>query len=70
MKELTKEDILILGAGPAGMACAMELHKAGLVCTIIEKNKQVGGLAKTLEFQEDSLLFRTDIGPHRFFFKE
>lgn len=63
------DETLILGAGPAGMACAMELSKAGVPCTIVERDSQVGGLAKTLVFQEGKLTFRTDIGPHRFFSK-
>lgn len=58
-----KEGILILGAGPAGMAAAFELYKAGKSFTVIEKNAKVGGLARTLQYAE----FRTDIGPHRFF---
>lgn len=62
-------DILILGAGPAGLACAMELSRAGRHPTIIEKDAQVGGLAKTLEFREGEYVFLTDIGPHRFFSK-
>lgn len=62
-------DTLIIGAGPAGMSCAMELHRAGRACTIVERDDQVGGLAKTLVFHEDGLEFRTDIGPHRFFSK-
>lgn len=46
----------------------MELHLAGKPAMIIEKDSQVGGLAKTLTFKEgDGSLFRTDIGPHRFF---
>jgi protoporphyrinogen oxidase len=64
------KEIYIIGAGPAGMACAMELSKAGETAHIIEKDTQVGGLAQTLEFKEDDgLVFRTDIGPHRFFSK-
>jgi len=63
------ENILVLGAGPAGMACAMELHKAGKKTTILEKTTRVGGLAKTIEFNEGEYKFRTDIGPHRFFSK-
>jgi protoporphyrinogen oxidase len=57
------ENVLILGAGPAGMAAAFELFKAGKTIQIIEKNSEIGGLARTLKFGE----FRTDIGPHRFF---
>lgn len=69
MVEQIRGDILILGAGPAGMACAMELHNARKTPTIIEKSSKIGGLAKTLEFKEGEYVFRTDIGPHRFFSK-
>lgn len=56
---------LIIGAGPAGMACAMELHKAHRKSTIVEKQSQVGGLSRTYKFGK----FHTDNGPHRFFSK-
>ena len=59
------DNILILGGGPAGMSCAVELSNEGKNSTIIEKDRQVGGLAKTLVFGD----FKTDIGPHRFFSK-
>ena len=61
--------ILIIGAGPAGLACAMELSRAHRSAIVIEKDPQVGGLAKTLTFREGDDVFRTDIGPHRFFSK-
>ena len=61
--------ILILGAGPAGLACAMELSRKGKRSTIVERDEQVGGLAKTLTIREGDLTFLTDIGPHRFFSK-
>src|SRR3989338_4517145 len=66
---MMNKDILILGAGPAGMACAMELCNNGKIAVIIEKDLKVGGLAQTLEFDEGGLIFRTDLGPHRFFSK-
>ena len=60
----------IVGAGPAGLAAAMELSQAGKKCTLYEKADRVGGLAKTYSFTEpDGLTFRTDNGPHRFFSK-
>ena len=62
-------DVLILGAGPAGMAAAMELSRAGKKVTLIEKSHEVGGLAKTLEFQAPEGTYRSDIGPHRFYSK-
>jgi protoporphyrinogen oxidase len=61
--------ILILGAGPAGLACAMELSRKGIHSTIVERDEQVGGLAKTLRITEGEHVFLTDIGPHRFFSK-
>ncbi len=65
-------EILIIGAGPAGLACAMELAHAGKKATLVERDEAIGGLAKTLTFREGregELVFRTDIGPHRFFSK-
>jgi len=47
----------------------MELSRAGRSCTILERDAQVGGLAKTLTFKEGDDVFLTDIGPHRFFSK-
>lgn len=61
--------VLILGGGPAGMATALELWKAGIRPTVVERNAIVGGLARTLTFREGAEVFRTDIGPHRFFSK-
>lgn len=60
---------LVLGAGPAGLACAMELSRKGHSCTVIERDDQIGGLAKTLTIREGDDVFLTDIGPHRFFSK-
>ena len=62
-------ETLVLGAGPAGLACAMELAREGRQCTIIERDEQIGGLAKTLTIREGDDVFLTDIGPHRFFSK-
>ncbi len=66
---MPSDHILILGAGPAGMAAAMELSRAGRAVTVVEKAYQVGGLAKTLEFTQPEGTYRTDIGPHRFYSK-
>lgn len=65
-----KTETLIIGAGPAGLSCAMTLSKAGKDFVVIEKANQVGGLAKTYKFVEnDGSTFYTDNGPHRFFSK-
>jgi len=62
---MDKTCVLILGAGPAGMASAFELNKSSKQLIIVEKNESVGGLSRTLEYNN----FRTDIGTHRFFSK-
>jgi len=54
------KDIVILGAGPAGLTAGYRIAQNGRNLSIIEKNNTVGGLAKTLQYN-DCLL---DIGPH------
>ena len=53
---------VILGGGIAGLATAYELGKRGQPLLLIEKEAEVGGLART--FERDG--FRFDIGGHRF----
>ncbi|AFY69642.1 UDP-galactopyranose mutase [Thalassoporum mexicanum PCC 7367] len=55
----------ILGAGPAGLAAAYTLTKKQQKVTIIERDRRVGGLAKSINYQG----FILDYGPHRFFTK-
>ncbi len=54
---------LIIGAGVTGLAIGYELVKRGQRVVILEKESQVGGLAKS--FKYNSFIF--DVGPHRFF---
>lgn len=68
MKKMYTEN-LVIGAGPAGLTCAMKVSEAGKKVILIEKENKIGGFGKTLEFKEDGLIFKTDIGPHRFFSK-
>ena len=37
-------DVLVVGAGPTGMACAIEVHKAGLKALIVDKGCVVNSL--------------------------
>ena len=62
---MKKYDVVIIGAGPAGLTAGYELSKSDKKTIILEKKNQVGGLAETKVFGE----FRYDIGPHRFFTK-
>jgi protoporphyrinogen oxidase len=55
-------DVLTLGAGLAGLTAAYCLTKSGCRVTTIERNHQVGGLARTISEGD----FRFDIGGHRF----
>lgn len=56
------EDVVILGAGLAGLAAGYVLTRSGTDTLIIERDSTVGGLAKTIHRQD----FRFDIGGHRF----
>ncbi len=58
-------DVLIIGAGPAGLTAAYELSHSNKNVLVLEKKPQVGGLAETKVYGE----YRYDIGPHRFFTK-
>jgi protoporphyrinogen oxidase len=64
MKEI-KQDNVILGAGPAGLAAAYELSKYGMPVTVIDRLDEVGGLCRTVNYQN----FLFDIGGHRFLSK-
>ncbi|HMS87189.1 MAG: NAD(P)/FAD-dependent oxidoreductase [Acidimicrobiales bacterium] len=57
--------VVIIGAGPAGLTAAFQFHKAGVASTILEADEQVGGISRTA--QRDG--WRFDIGGHRFFTK-
>lgn len=57
--------VLITGAGPAGLTAAYELSKLGLPSTIVEADRQVGGISRTVNYRG----YRFDIGGHRFFSK-
>lgn len=35
-------DVIIIGAGPAGLSCARELQSSGKTVLILEKNKEIG----------------------------
>lgn len=65
MSREEKKKVVILGAGLAGLACGYELTKAKFKVTLIEKENEVGGLAKTIEKNG----FRFDTGPHRWYTK-
>ena len=42
----TEKTIAIVGSGPAGLACAQQLARAGYDVTVYEKNQKAGGLLR------------------------
>ncbi len=61
-----KKRVVIVGAGPGGLAAAMLLAKAGLDVTILERLDHVGG--RTSAIESDG--FRFDVGPTFFLYPE
>jgi protoporphyrinogen oxidase len=58
--------IVIIGAGPAGLTAAAELSENGSHVTLLERDTHyVGGIARTVHYRG----YRFDIGGHRFFSK-
>ena len=60
-----KEHVVILGAGPAGLATGHELTVSGVRVSVIERNDFVGGLCNTNERNG----YKFDLGGHRWFTK-
>lgn len=59
-------NILIIGAGPAGLTAGLELIKKGHQVTILEATDAIGGISQTIHHNDQ----RIDIGGHRFFSKD
>jgi protoporphyrinogen oxidase len=57
--------VVVIGAGPAGLTAAYELCKAGMGSVLLEKDRVVGGLSRTVNYKG----YHFDIGGHRFFTK-
>jgi protoporphyrinogen oxidase len=61
----TRHEVVVIGAGPAGLTAAYELGKRGHQSTVLEADTVVGGISRTAEREG----WRFDIGGHRFFTK-
>jgi protoporphyrinogen oxidase len=57
--------VVILGAGPAGLAAGHELTLHGAKVTVLERNDYVGGLCRTVHYKG----YKFDLGGHRWFTK-
>lgn len=64
-RSLVANDVVVIGAGPAGLTAAYELLKRGHTSVVLEADGVVGGISRTVE--RDG--WRFDIGGHRFFTK-
>ncbi len=56
------KDYVIIGAGISGLVLALELLKKNKKVTILEKSSSVGGLAKSISYDD----YVVDFGPHLF----
>src|SRR4051812_7716988 len=66
MKITDQKHVIVIGAGPGGLATAMLLAAAGTKVTLFEKDTDVGGRTKV--FAEDG--FRFDMGPTFFLYPQ
>lgn len=55
--------IAVVGAGPAGLSCALSLAREGAETVVFEASSQPGGLCRSFDLWD----MRVDLGPHRFF---
>ena len=62
---MSAHNVVIIGAGPAGLTAAYELAKHEVPAVVLEADNIVGGIARTVNYK--NYLF--DIGGHRFFTK-
>jgi phytoene desaturase len=58
--------VLIVGAGPGGLATAMLLARAGVQVTVVEKQPRVGGRTSVIEADG----YRFDLGPTFFLYPQ
>jgi len=63
--EAPRPQVVIVGAGPAGLTGAYQLVKHDVDVTVLEGDSMVGGISRTAEREG----WRFDIGGHRFFTK-
>ena len=63
---MKEKQIVIIGAGPAGLTAAIELLRRGYFVTVLEATDRIGGISQTVRYHGN----RMDIGGHRFFSKD
>lgn len=58
--------MIVIGAGPAGLAAAYQLIKNNVQVEVFEASPFVGGMSRSFDLWDQ----RVDLGPHRFFSKD
>src|ERR1044071_6995790 len=66
MPTTSRERIVVLGAGPAGLSAAWRLSELGYPVTVLERDSAVGGMGKTIAVGR----YAVDYGPHTFHIRE
>lgn len=61
-----KVDFVVVGSGVAGLTVAYRLLQSGRSVLVVEKESQVGGLARSLQYHHDGQEFIFDLGPKIF----
>ena len=64
---MSKPKVVILGAGPAGMAAAWRLSELKYPVVVVEREGAVGGMGRTITVGGN---FAVDFGPHTFHIRE
>src|SRR5690606_32547786 len=65
MENTQNKQVVIIGAGPAGLTAGYELTKHNVRPIVLEQQDKVGGLARTENYKG----YYFDMGGHRFFTK-
>ncbi len=61
---VARRKVVVVGAGPGGLAAAMQLAHAGCDVTVLERRHQVGGRTSAIEIDQ----YRFDCGPTFFLY--
>ncbi|NUN11898.1 FAD-dependent oxidoreductase [Candidatus Micrarchaeota archaeon] len=57
------KSVIVIGSGATGLPLAVKLAEKGFAVTLLEKEKQVGGLATSFKYKD----FTIDFGPHKIY---
>ncbi|WP_299605085.1 FAD-dependent oxidoreductase [uncultured Aquimarina sp.] len=63
---MSNKKVIVIGAGPAGLAAAYQLMKNNVQVVVFEASPFVGGMSRSFDLWGQ----RVDLGPHRFFSKD